>query len=782
METPSAFLREDSRLGWRSPRAEGRDMTTAADGSLERVAGVRLRPDGCELLAGDFFGAGRGARDGRGSSDQRRSLSRRVGAHKGRGEAGRTRRTPVLTKPALLPPRHLAAGRHRASSDPLSRGGAFLDGAGLLQQEPNPFEQSFGPQASTSKPTDGTLTAGGRRARSTSPSALLPRATPGGLQRLPPLSLMQTPGGELSAFNWGVDSLRTGPLSPALLNGPTGTSALFESSLRTGLTPFVASGAPNGHAGGGVSFPPPSPATAALFAMMTNNTPGTSDAAALAGGGPRPHEGLNEANSFDASFAQANSTQHSKLRNSLRASDSPVDMNGGVTQPSSTAGMRTHTRSSSNVSVAPPPPPPGVAYPPQGPPGSHVYYPPGPHAHAAVPPPGAPPPGYAFPPHPPPPQPHSHAHSQGPPPPPGAPPHPHFTGPPGQLGFTAPPPPTNPLDLLTQASFHNDDAVAAAAALSGLATPGGGFPAAAVLAAAQQQGATGGIMPASTVTGGPGAVGTGPANGGPAIKDSSPAPSADSSAGGGTGRAKRGAAAAGAAVSSVPAKRARKPTAAAAAAAEEMSLGLDEEEVATTLTTKKAPAKRGGRKAAAAVAAAKKEDPDTDGMSVSANGSVPPEAGGSGEYQMEGMEMPTGPSKGGRGRKKDTGETEEEKRRNFLERNRQAALKCRQRKKAWLQSLQTKVELLTTDNDALQTTVNNLKEEVNSLRAILAAHASCPVALGNVPPAPLPPGMSPIDPRRAAIPGMPPGSAPPPHAGHSPASIPPGYAPRAVYQ
>ncbi|BGP24805.1 Transcription factor [Rhodotorula toruloides] len=672
---------------------------------------------------------------------------------------------------------YLAAGRHRASSDPLSRGGAFPDGAGLLQQEPNPFEQSFGPQASTSRPTDGTLTAGGRRARSTSPSALLPRATPGGLQRLPPLSLMQTPGGELSAFNWGVDSLRTGPLSPALLNGPTGTSALFESSLRTGLTPFVASVAPNGTAGGGVSFPPPSPATAALFAMMTNNTPGTSDAAALAGGGPRPHEGLNEANSFDASFAQANSTQHSKLRNSLHASDSPVDMNGAP-QPASTAGRT--TRSASNIPVAPHPPPPGVSYPHQGPPGSHVYYPSGPHANAGVPPhgpPGAPPPGYTFPPHARHPHPHPHAHSQDPLPPPGA-PHPHFTGPPGQLAFTAPPPPTNPLDLLTQASFHNDDAVAAAAALSGLATPGGGFPAAAVLAAAQQQGAAGGIMPSSTVTGGSGVVETGPANGGPARKDSSPAPSAGSSAGGGTGRAKRGAAATGAAVSNVPAKRARKPTAAAAAAAEEMSLGLDDEEVAAS-STKKVPAKRGGRKAAAT--AAKKEDPDTDGMSVSANGSVPPEAHG-GEYHLEGSEAPSGPSKGGRGRKKDTGETEEEKRRNFLERNRQAALKCRQRKKAWLQSLQTKVELLTTDNDALQTTVNNLKEEVNSLRAILAAHASCPVALGNVPPAPLPPGMTPIDPRRAAMPGMPPGTAPPAHAGHPPASIPPGYAPRAVYQ
>jgi len=60
-----------------------------------------------------------------------------------------------------------------------------------------------------------------------------------------------------------------------------------------------------------------------------------------------------------------------------------------------------------------------------------------------------------------------------------------------------------------------------------------------------------------------------------------------------------------------------------------------------------------------------------------------------------------------------------------------AALKCRQRKKAWLQSLQTKVELLTTDNDTLQTTVNNLTEEVNSLRAILAAHSNCPVAIAN---------------------------------------------------
>ena len=57
-----------------------------------------------------------------------------------------------------------------------------------------------------------------------------------------------------------------------------------------------------------------------------------------------------------------------------------------------------------------------------------------------------------------------------------------------------------------------------------------------------------------------------------------------------------------------------------------------------------------------------------------------------------------------------------------------AALKCRQRKKAWLANLQSKVEMLTTDNDTLQQTVTNLKEEIQSLRAILQAHANCPVA------------------------------------------------------
>ncbi|KAI9626296.1 hypothetical protein KEM48_010548 [Puccinia striiformis f. sp. tritici PST-130] len=66
-------------------------------------------------------------------------------------------------------------------------------------------------------------------------------------------------------------------------------------------------------------------------------------------------------------------------------------------------------------------------------------------------------------------------------------------------------------------------------------------------------------------------------------------------------------------------------------------------------------------------------------------------------------------------------ETEEEKRKNFLERNRQAALKCRQRKKAWLANLQTKVEYLSTENESLQLTINQLREEIDSFRSIYAA-------------------------------------------------------------
>ncbi|KAF9439083.1 hypothetical protein BGZ76_000045 [Entomortierella beljakovae] len=85
-------------------------------------------------------------------------------------------------------------------------------------------------------------------------------------------------------------------------------------------------------------------------------------------------------------------------------------------------------------------------------------------------------------------------------------------------------------------------------------------------------------------------------------------------------------------------------------------------------------------------------------------------------------------------RKLNTGDEkmdEEEKRKNFLERNRQAALKCRQRKKQWLANLQQKVEYLTTDNEHLQNQTAVLRDEIIHLKALLLAHKDCPVAQAN---------------------------------------------------
>lgn len=68
----------------------------------------------------------------------------------------------------------------------------------------------------------------------------------------------------------------------------------------------------------------------------------------------------------------------------------------------------------------------------------------------------------------------------------------------------------------------------------------------------------------------------------------------------------------------------------------------------------------------------------------------------------------------------------EEKRKNFLERNRLAALKCRQRKKQWLSSLQARVKYLTNDNEQLQMESEALRKEIMDLKALLVAHKDCP--------------------------------------------------------
>lgn len=56
-----------------------------------------------------------------------------------------------------------------------------------------------------------------------------------------------------------------------------------------------------------------------------------------------------------------------------------------------------------------------------------------------------------------------------------------------------------------------------------------------------------------------------------------------------------------------------------------------------------------------------------------------------------------------------------------------AALKCRQRKKQWLANLQTKVEMFSSENDALTQQITQLREEVVNLKTLLLAHKDCPV-------------------------------------------------------
>ncbi|XP_028846980.1 cyclic AMP-dependent transcription factor ATF-2 isoform X2 [Denticeps clupeoides] len=86
------------------------------------------------------------------------------------------------------------------------------------------------------------------------------------------------------------------------------------------------------------------------------------------------------------------------------------------------------------------------------------------------------------------------------------------------------------------------------------------------------------------------------------------------------------------------------------------------------------------------------------------------------------------PSTGGR-RRRATSEDPDEKRRKFLERNRAAASRCRQKRKVWVQSLEKKAEDLSSMNGQLQNEVTLLRNEVAQLKQLLLAHKDCPVTV-----------------------------------------------------
>ncbi|XP_061640383.1 cyclic AMP-dependent transcription factor ATF-7b isoform X2 [Phyllopteryx taeniolatus] len=71
----------------------------------------------------------------------------------------------------------------------------------------------------------------------------------------------------------------------------------------------------------------------------------------------------------------------------------------------------------------------------------------------------------------------------------------------------------------------------------------------------------------------------------------------------------------------------------------------------------------------------------------------------------------------------------DERRQRFLERNRAAASRCRQKRKLWVNSLEKKADDLASMNVSLTNEVTLLRNEVAQLKHLLLAHKDCPVTV-----------------------------------------------------
>ncbi|XP_053492130.1 cyclic AMP-dependent transcription factor ATF-7b isoform X2 [Ictalurus furcatus] len=89
------------------------------------------------------------------------------------------------------------------------------------------------------------------------------------------------------------------------------------------------------------------------------------------------------------------------------------------------------------------------------------------------------------------------------------------------------------------------------------------------------------------------------------------------------------------------------------------------------------------------------------------------------------MVSPAAP-RGGRRRRGSEVEPDE-RRRRFLERNRAAAYRCRQKRKVWVNALEKRAEELATANVTLTNEVSLLRSEVTRLKELLLAHKDCPI-------------------------------------------------------
>uniref|UniRef100_A0AAV2MDE2 BZIP domain-containing protein n=1 Tax=Knipowitschia caucasica TaxID=637954 RepID=A0AAV2MDE2_KNICA len=95
--------------------------------------------------------------------------------------------------------------------------------------------------------------------------------------------------------------------------------------------------------------------------------------------------------------------------------------------------------------------------------------------------------------------------------------------------------------------------------------------------------------------------------------------------------------------------------------------------------------------------------------------------------QMQPTQTLQSPPPGSGRRRRVMDEDPDERRRKFLERNRAAATRCRQKRKVWVMSLEKKAEELTQTNMQLQNEVTLLKSEVTQLKQLLLTHKDCPI-------------------------------------------------------
>ncbi|XP_071775532.1 cyclic AMP-dependent transcription factor ATF-7b isoform X2 [Centroberyx gerrardi] len=94
------------------------------------------------------------------------------------------------------------------------------------------------------------------------------------------------------------------------------------------------------------------------------------------------------------------------------------------------------------------------------------------------------------------------------------------------------------------------------------------------------------------------------------------------------------------------------------------------------------------------------------------------------ETKMVSPAQPTG------GRRRRASEMDpDERRQRFLERNRAAASRCRQKRKVWVCSLEKKADDLANMNVSLTNEVTLLRNEVTQLKQLLLAHKDCPVTV-----------------------------------------------------